>query len=51
MGKSEREEKVKRALDMVEMGALAGVVLRSCQAASNSVSLWRVLWCLNLNWF
>lgn len=51
MGKSEREQKVKRALDMVQMGPLAGVGQRSFPVVSNSVSRWRAHWCSKPNWF
>ena len=51
IGKSDREAKVKRALEMVEMGAFGGRRPASCQAVSSSGSRWRVLWFLNPSLF
>jgi putative spermidine/putrescine transport system ATP-binding protein len=50
MGKPEREEKVKRALDMVQMGAFAGRARRSFRAGSSSASRWRARWCSSRSW-
>ena len=41
LGKSERETKVKAALDMVQMAISAGAGLRSCPVDSSSGLLWR----------
>jgi putative spermidine/putrescine transport system ATP-binding protein len=44
VGRSEREEKVRRALDMVQMAGFGGRRPRSCRAASSSASLLPARW-------
>jgi putative spermidine/putrescine transport system ATP-binding protein len=52
MGKSEREEKVRHALDMVQMGDFAGrTTRRNYQEASNSELHLHVRWYLTPNLF
>ena len=47
IGRSDREAKVKRALDMVEMGAFGGRRPAQLSGGSNSESPWLVRWCSN----
>jgi putative spermidine/putrescine transport system ATP-binding protein len=50
IGKSDREAKVKRALDMVQMGAFGGRRPAQLSGGSSSASRWRARWCSSPSW-